>query len=133
MSLAMHSGQNTTDETTNVVRFRQARPQAHSRRDQKHLMEAIYSAGSLPVEADDRATKVMAARLQLFGFAVIDEILPDGKARRLRSSESILASSGRPWRVSKPSTGRKGIGVADAAGRVVQSRSDATPHAGLPK
>ena len=115
----MRTGQ---DQATNVVAFRQTRPQSHSRRDQKHLMEAVYSAGSLPVVAEDRATKAMAARLQLFGFVVIDEIQANGSARRLRSSQAIEASLARPWRVSKPSTGRKGIGVADAGGYFAGAR-----------
>src|SRR5919206_3047067 len=100
--------QTSQDEATNVVAFRRARPQSYSRYDQKRLMEAVYSAGSLPVVADDRDTKAMAARLQLFGFVVIDEIGADGTARRLRSSEATEASLARPWRVSKPSVGRKG-------------------------
>lgn len=107
----MQTGQ---DQATNVVAFRQARPQSHSRRDQKHLMEAVYSAGSLPVLATDRETKAMAARLQLFGFVVIEEVTADGTARRLRSSEAVMGSVARPWRVSKPSVGRKAIGVAEA-------------------
>ena len=100
----------------NVVAFRQARPQSYSRRDQRHLMEAVYSAGSLPVLAEARETKAMAARLQLFGFVVIDEIEADGSARRLRSSEAAQASLDRPWRVSKPSVGRKAMGAPDASG-----------------
>jgi len=100
----------------NVVAFRATRPQSHSRRDQKHLMEAVYTAGSLPVAADDRETKAMAARLQLFGFVVIVEITADGTARRLRSSEAMEASLARPWRILKPSVGRKGIGIADTSG-----------------
>ena len=104
----LHSG--------NVVAFRQARPQSYARRDQKNLMEAVYSAGSLPVGADARGTKAMAARLQLFGFVVIDEIRGDGTARRLRSSEAIEANLSRPWRVSKPSAGGKALGAADASG-----------------
>jgi hypothetical protein len=111
----MSTGQ---DQSTNVVAFRQTRPQSFSRRDQKHLMEAVYSAGSLPVVADDRETKAMAARLQLYGFVVIDEIQADGTTRRLRSSQAIEASPARPWRVSKPSLGRKGIGAADAVATV---------------
>jgi hypothetical protein len=109
----MQTGQG---EGTNVVAFRRVHPQSYSRRDQKNLMEAVYSAGSLPVLAEDRETKAMAARLQLFGFVVIEEIASDGSARRLRSSEAIDASLARPWRVSKPSRGRKGIGIADASG-----------------
>ena len=76
-------------------------------------MEAIYSAGSLPLQAGDRESKMMAARLQVFGFVVIDEIQSDGTLRRLRPSESIEGRTGRPWRVSKPSLGQRGIGIAD--------------------
>jgi hypothetical protein len=104
------------NQASNVVAFCRARPQSYSRRDQRHLMEAVYSAGSLPVAADDRDTKAMAARLQLFGLVVIHELAPDGTGRRLRSSEAVEASLARPWRVSKPSVGRKGIGAADASG-----------------
>lgn len=66
-------------------------------------MDAVYAAGSLPIPAEDRATKVMATRLTIFGFVVIDEVQADGSARRLRASEAIHASTARPWRVSKPS------------------------------
>ena len=106
----------SNQQASNVVAFRHARPQSFSRRDQKHLMEAVYSAGSLPILAGDRDAKAMAARLQLFGFVVIEEIEVDGSTRRLRSSEAVAASLARPWRVSKPSVGRKGIGAADANG-----------------
>ena len=114
------------EQATNVVAFRQTRQQSHSRRDQKHVMEAVYAAGSLPVVAEDRATKAMAARLQLYGFVVIDEIQADGTARRLRPSEAVAASPVRPWRVSKPSLGRKGIGVADAGAASVPKRASPT-------
>jgi hypothetical protein len=67
-------------------------------------MDAVYAAGSLPIAADDRATKMTATRLTIFGFVVIDEVQPDGTARRLRPSEAIHASTFRPWRVSKPSS-----------------------------
>ena len=67
-------------------------------------MDAVYSAGSLPIAADDRDTKVMATRLTIFGFVVIDEIQRDGTARRLRPSEAVHASEAHPWRVSKPSS-----------------------------
>ena len=88
----------------NVVPFRNTRKTTGwTRRDQKGLMEAVYSAGSLPIQPDDRETKVMAARLQVFGFVNVDEIQSDGTARRLRPSESIAAAINRPWRVSKPS------------------------------
>jgi hypothetical protein len=66
-------------------------------------MDAVYSAGSLTIGADDRATKAMATRLTIFGFVVIDELQSDGMARRLRPSEAFHASAALPWRVSKPS------------------------------
>jgi hypothetical protein len=67
-------------------------------------MEAVYNAGSLPVAADDRATKAMATRLTIFGFVVIDEVQADGSARRLRPSEAVHTSTAHPWRVSRPSS-----------------------------
>ena len=92
-----------TDASSNVVPFRRTKPFASSKPDQKALMDAVYSAGSLPVPATDEDTKVVASRLQVFGFVVIDEVCPDGTARRLRPSEAILAETNRPWRISKPS------------------------------
>lgn len=67
-------------------------------------MDAVYAAGSLSIEAGDRATKVMATRLTIFGFVVIDEVRADGTVRRLRPSEAFHASTDCPWRVSKPSS-----------------------------
>jgi len=87
----------------NVLRFRAPRSLAAPGLDQHGFMDAVYAAGSLPVAADDRSTKVMATRLTIFGFVVIDEVQADGSARRLRASEAFQASGTRPWRVSKPS------------------------------
>ena len=106
--------QSGPEQASNVVAFRRSHPQSYSRRDQKHLMEAVYTAGSLPVVADDRNTKAMAARLQIFGFVVIHEIAADGTARRLRASEAVEASLERPWRVSKPSHGGMRVGAPNA-------------------
>lgn len=93
-----------SSEAANVIRFPGARASASPRRDQRSLMDAVYAAGSLPIPAEDRATKVMATRLTIFGFVVIDEIQADGTARRLRPSEAIHASTARPWRISKPTS-----------------------------
>jgi hypothetical protein len=89
---------------TNVVRFPGPRSSSSPQRDQKSLMDAVYAAGSLPIAAEDRATKAMATRLTIFGFVVIDEVQSDGTARRLRPSEAIHASTAHPWRVSRPSS-----------------------------
>ena len=92
-----------SSQPTNVIRFPGARSSAHPGRDQRSLMDAVYAAGSLAVAAGDRATKVAATRLTIFGFVVIDEVQADGSARRLRPSEAYRASTSHPWRVSKPS------------------------------
>jgi hypothetical protein len=91
-------------QPTNVIRFPGARSSASPRRDQRSLLDAVYTAGSLPIAAEDRVTKTMATRLTIFGFVVIDEIQADGTARRLRPSEAIHASTAHPWRISKPSS-----------------------------
>ncbi len=93
-----------SSQATNVIRFPGARSSANPRRDQKGLMDAVYAAGSLPIAADDWASKDMATRLTIFGFVVIDEMLADGTPRRLRPSEAFHASTTHPWRVSKPSS-----------------------------
>ena len=90
----------------NVVHFRYPRLPVATWRDQKGFMEAVYTAGSLPVQAGDRETKLMASRLQLFGFVTIEEIEANGTPRRLRPSETFSAPVARPWRISKPSAGR---------------------------
>lgn len=99
------------ESASNVIRFPGPKAQASPRRDQKSLMDAVYAAGSIPVAADDRATKTMATRLQVFGFVAIDEVQADGTARRLRPSEAVKGSAERPWRVSKP-TGRWSVAGA---------------------
>ncbi|WP_046861936.1 hypothetical protein [Microvirga massiliensis] len=102
----------------NVIRFRSARSPFAARRDQRSLMDAVYMAGSLPIAADDSATKAMATRLTIFGFVVIDEIQADGSARRLRPSEAVRASTDRPWRVAKPTSRyalADGIPASDAS------------------
>lgn len=92
-----------SSQPTNVIRFPGARSSANPRHDQKSLMDAVYSAGSLTIGAGDRATKAMATRLTIFGFVVIDEIQVDGMGRRLRPSEAFHTCTALPWRVSKPS------------------------------
>ena len=89
---------------TNVIRFPGRRSWASPRRDQRSLLDAVYASGSLPIAADDQATKAIAARLTIFGFVVLDEVQSDGSVRRPRASEAILSSTVHPWRVSKPSS-----------------------------
>ena len=93
-------------ETTNVVAFK---PRAAATHHPKSLMERIYAAGSLPVRADDVATKTAAVMLQALGFLVIEEILADGTPQPLRRGEARGAMD-RPWRLAKPAfSGQAGI------------------------
>ena len=89
--------------SANVVRFPGPKGTASCDRDQKGLLDIVYTSGAMVVAADDRATKTMAARLQVFGFVNIAEISMDGSARRLRPSETMSPSTARPWRLSRPS------------------------------
>jgi hypothetical protein len=107
-----------SEQTTNVVAFRTRTARAPVRYP-KGLMEAVYSAGSLAVPADDMTTKTAAVMLQALGFLLVEEILADGTPRRLSRGEARQAL-GRPWRLSKPPF--SGVpGLPDAAGTFVRS------------
>lgn len=113
----MRGGAVQTDD--NVVPFRrpggpsQARSRAAiptsavaaRRGDQRALMDAVYATGTLSVAAGDRDTKLIASRLQVYGFLVVEEVTETGEHRRLRPSEAVRARTERPWRVSKASHG----------------------------
>ena len=75
------------------------------RADQRSLMDAVYATGALVVAAGDRETKLVASRLQVYGFLAIEEVGEDGSLRRLRPSEAIRARPERPWRLAKASYG----------------------------
>ena len=106
----------SSSSAANVIVFRGARRTATPQRDQKGLMEAVYTAGSLPIPADDRDTKTMASRLQIFGFVVIEQVEADGTLRRLRPSEAVETSAERPWRVSRPSIAALSAGQPQSKG-----------------
>ena len=88
---------------TNVVRFPGPRAVQSQNRDQKGLLDTVYTSGSFVIAAEDKDTKLMASRLQVFGFLNIAEIMMDGSIRTLRPSESAKAGLVRPWRLSRPS------------------------------
>lgn len=79
--------------------------QARVRAEQRGLMDLVYATGTFILGADDSDTKLVASRLQVYGFLVIEEIGEDGSLRRLRPSEAIRARPERPWRLSKASYG----------------------------
>ena len=107
-------------EPSNVVAFRPpggSKPKPKPKRHPRGLIEAVYAAGSLAVEPDDVGTKTAALMLQALGFLIIEEVQPDGSARRIARSEARQALR-RPWRLSKPAfSGRHG--VPDASGAFV--------------
>lgn len=90
---------------TNVIRFPgpKASPQSAGKSDQRGLLDTVYTSGQIVVAADDRETKALASRLQVFGFLNVAEIETDGSARKLRPSEVSRLSTARPWRLSRPS------------------------------
>ena len=81
------------------------RSRGQARAEQRNLMDLVYATGTFILAADDRETKLVASRLQVYGFLVIEEIGEDGTLRRLRPSEAIRARLDRPWRLSKASYG----------------------------
>ena len=89
--------------SSNVIRFPGPKATASAGRDQKGLLDTVYTNGSLVVAADDRETKALASRLQVFGFLNVAEVSMDGSTRKLRASEVSALSTERPWRLSRPS------------------------------
>jgi hypothetical protein len=92
-----------------VVRFPGARRGASAIRDQRTLMDAVYAAGSIPVDAADVATKRLAARLQILGFFEVSEVQSDGSLRRLRPSETMRADVAHPWRIARSGAGEVSV------------------------
>lgn len=100
---------------TKIVAFKPRKPAAQQHHP-KTLIERIYTAGSLPVRADDVATKTAAVMLQALGLLVIEEILADGTPRQLPRGQARQAMD-RPWRLLKPPFSGQ-AGVPDGAGSV---------------
>ncbi|HEV2557059.1 MAG TPA: hypothetical protein VGU45_00375 [Microvirga sp.] len=105
------------EPSSNVIAFRRRNAHAPTRHP-KSLMEAVYTAGSLTVPADDVAIKTAAVMLQALGFLVVDEILADGTPRPLKRGEAKAALH-RPWRLSKPPFSGV-LGLPDADGALVR-------------
>jgi hypothetical protein len=96
------------ESETNVVAFK-PRTTSVTQNHPKSLLERIYAAGSLPVRADDVATKTAAVMLQALGFLLIEEILADGTSRQLARGQARQAMD-RPWRLLKPAfSGHAGV------------------------
>ena len=66
--------------SSNVVRFPGPRSRQSADTQQKGLLDTVYTSGFLVVAAEDRETKTMAARLQIFGFLNVAEVLMERQA-----------------------------------------------------
>jgi len=96
------------ESDTNVVAFK-PRTTSVTHNHPKSLIERVYAAGSLPIRADDMATKAAAVMLQALGFLLIEEVLADGTLRPLSRGQTRQAMD-RPWRLLKPAfSGQAGI------------------------
>jgi hypothetical protein len=88
-----------------VIPFPGRRASNFAQSEPKDLLETVYTAGAMPVTADDRATKAAVARLHLFGFFIVEEIGTDGSARAMLPSETARLELDRPWRISRRHAG----------------------------
>ena len=96
-----------------IVPFRSRQPAIAPHRHPRYLMDQVYASGSMPIPADDRQNKIVAALLQGMGLVLIDEIQPDGSARRLEPGEARVTRARGPWRIVKPETGAGAEGEPD--------------------
>ncbi len=93
-------------DTTNVVGVG-ARFAARRQRDPRRLMEQAYEAGSVPVAAEDGATRLVARLLAAMGLLTVAEIGADGTPVPITGA--AIRDSTAPWRVSRPETGTAGL------------------------
>lgn len=94
-----------SDLQENVIVFR-PRNGANARHPAKSLLERVYAAGSIPVAADDIATKTAAMMLEALGMLIIEQVLINGTVQPVIRGQA----TGRPWRLSKPPfSGRAGV------------------------
>jgi hypothetical protein len=82
-----------------VIGFEARRAQGAPWRDPTRLLDAVHSADFILLRADDRPAKAVAAILAGLGFLLVEEIAPDGAARRLHPGQFRSASPRCPWRV----------------------------------
>lgn len=109
-----------------LLDFAARAPAGSGRGDQRRFLDCVYAAGSLPVAAGDRAAKLMASRLQVYGFVTVEEVAPDGRLRRLKPSQAIRAPLDRPWRVTKAGFGATRDVSLEATRRAPEGAAEGT-------
>jgi hypothetical protein len=65
------------------------------------LLDAVGAAGCVMIAPRAFAARHAAAALHLMGFVSLEEVQPDGAARRLKASEAMSATPLLPWRVAR--------------------------------
>jgi hypothetical protein len=95
-----------------VIPFPGRRATPFAAGEPKDILDTVYTAGAMPVAAEDRATKAAVARLHLFGFFVVEEIEDDGRARTMLPSETMRLDMSRPWRISRRHAGGRTASLA---------------------
>jgi hypothetical protein len=81
-----------------VVPFARKAPSREAER--AALLDAVSSAGSLEIVPRAFAARHAAAALHLMGFVSLDELQPDGSARRLKPSDAMKATPLLTWRIA---------------------------------
>src|SRR4051794_27057655 len=84
-----------------LTALRRRRGRGASGTHPRHIMEAVYTAGSISVSPDETLARIVVSQLHRMGLLSADEILPDGTLRRI-SSQTMPSAKSRPWRVSRP-------------------------------
>ncbi|WP_188518330.1 hypothetical protein [Alsobacter metallidurans] len=65
----------------------------------RHIMDAVYTAGTIAISPDETLARIVVRQLHRMGLLLAEEIQPDGTLRPLPGGH---VNSGRPWRVSRP-------------------------------
>jgi hypothetical protein len=81
-----------------VVPFEKKSPSREAER--AALLDAVSAAGRLDIVPRAFAARHAAAALHLMGFVSLEELQPDGSARRLRPSDAMNATPLLTWRVA---------------------------------
>jgi hypothetical protein len=84
-----------------LAALRRRRGQSASRTHPRHIMEAVYAAGSISISPDETLTRIVVAQLHRMGLLFAQELTSSGELRPLSSATMAVAEL-RPWRVSRP-------------------------------
>jgi hypothetical protein len=84
-----------------LAALRRRRGRSASRTHPRHIMDAVYTAGSLSISPDETLARIVVAQLHRMGLVFAQELTASGELRPL-SRATMSSASLRPWRVSRP-------------------------------